>query len=186
MLKPCANSTGIAHGGRFYVIGDKNIGHLAQIYYPATKYWLLTTQFIPQEANGYTVGSVDGRMILLTWSGYRGVKLWHWVEDFSMSAGKWQLLQFYAPYKVERVRIYENRVRLVTIGKEVFIMVGANRHFCWVDGLRAWPVLPPPFFRPCDSQGVYRSESVRAFRISRRGNRLSWRRYPVYRVGSRR
>ncbi|XP_074267941.1 uncharacterized protein LOC141591489 [Silene latifolia] len=179
MLKPEANATGIAFRGLFYCIGGENHKHSAQIYHPKSKKWVLTKQFIPQEADGYSVGSVGGRMILLTWSTFLGVKLWRY--NVIPKAKKWTFVGFYADTKVARSWLDHKGPKLVRIKKHLFIMTGVDDNFCWVDGLSAWPTLPGPSFHMCDEGKLSKSGFISAVKFTVT-NAHSWDCYPVYRI----
>ncbi|KAK9755219.1 hypothetical protein RND81_01G010600 [Saponaria officinalis] len=178
MQKPQAYATGIAHRGAFYCIGGENYEHSAQIYHPKHKKWFITKQFIPEEANGFSVGSVDGQMILLTWSNVLGVKLWRYnVRPVGL---RWTVIQFYADTTVARSWLLHKGPRLVRIHRQLFIMTGVDDDFCWVDGLGAWPVLPAPSFRVCDEGMLSQSGFIHAVKFTLPTYAPSWRYYPVY------
>lgn len=163
-------------------MGGGNLRHSAEIYHPDSNSWLLLKSFVPKEAKGFSIASVQGRLVILTWSDQLGVKLWMWtvLANPIVIAG-WRLISFFPNHDVERVRLRKHGARMVQVGKEVWVMVGENESICQVDGSCVWPVFPAPVFRPGDGHEVVRKGHIYGFSF-RDGGRLSWRQIPVYSI----
>ncbi|KAK9279243.1 hypothetical protein L1049_012921 [Liquidambar formosana] len=101
-----AFATGLSHRGGFFVVGGGNLRHSAEIYHPDSNSWLSLKSFVPKEAKGFSVASVQGRLVILTWSDQLGVKLWLWTVLVNpiLIAG-WRLISFFPNHDVERVRL---------------------------------------------------------------------------------
>ncbi|GAB4824401.1 hypothetical protein Ancab_007288 [Ancistrocladus abbreviatus] len=183
MLKARTHASGVAHGGKFYVIGDGNFDRSAEVYNTTTKSWQQIARFVPKEADGYAVTSNNEHIVLLTWSDYLGVKLWRWGGTGHPLGPRWQLLRWLQSSKVYRDRLHQHGARMVQFGKEILILVGLTDGLCWVGGSCTLPVLPPPWFRPRDAQQVLHYEHVDAVSL-RAGGRSACRQIPVYKISN--
>lgn len=184
MQNPRAFATGIAHRGKFYVVGGcATIKQSAEIYNPASNSWKFLKSFVPKEADGFAVASLHGWLVMLTWSDRLGVKLWLLLELLAnpQLIGQWRLISFFPNQNVERVRLRQHGARMMKVGKEVWVLVEENDRVCQVGGMCAWPVFPAPMFRPRDGLGVEQKGHVYGFSFIN-GVRPSWRRIPVYSI----
>lgn len=153
MQNPRALASGFTHKGRFFVVGgSKALEYSAKIYNPSTNSWVFLKSFVPKEAEGFTIASLNGWLMILTWSDQLGVKLWLWtvLGNNPNSICRCRLIGFLPNQIIERSRIKAHGARMVPVGrKEVWVFVG-EREKLWleVDGSNAWPVFPAPAFRP--------------------------------------
>ncbi|KAM5583660.1 hypothetical protein ABKV19_003505 [Rosa sericea] len=185
MPNPRAFASGIAHGGRFFVVGGGNnaaLKHSAEIYNPSNNSWGSLKSFVPQEADGFTATSLNGRLMILTWSDQLGVKLWMYtVITRPILIYNCRRIGFLPNQIVERPRLKAHGARMVPVGgKEVWVLVGENERIFQVDGSSAWPVFPAPMYKPGEGHEVVSKGHIYAF--SFHGVRISWRQIPVYSV----
>lgn len=185
MQEPRAFADGFTHKGRFFVVGGSaTLKHSAEIYNPSTNSWVCLKSFVPKEADGFTAASLNGRLMLLTWSDQLGVKLWLWTVLVNPNLiCRCRLISFFPNQIVERPRLKSHGAKMVQVGgKEVWVLVGESDRFCLqVDGSNAWPVFPAPMFRPGDGHEAVQKGHIYAFSFTD-GVGLSWRKIPVYSI----
>ncbi|KAJ0084191.1 hypothetical protein Patl1_30918 [Pistacia atlantica] len=179
---PRAFGTGLALNNKFCIVGGgTTLKRSAEIYDPSKNSWQLLESFVPKEADGFAVASLNSRLLLLTWSNWLGVKLWMWNKLINLNIGGWRLISFFPNQQVERLRVRQYGARMVRVGKEVWVSVGENESVCQVDGGSAWPVFPAPMFRPDDGHEIVQKGHIYAFHFTA-GGRISWRQIPVYSI----
>ncbi|WRX35347.1 hypothetical protein QQP08_027834 [Theobroma cacao] len=183
MHKPRAFATGITHNNKFYVIGGGAIlKNSAEIHDPSSNSWQFLTSFVPKEANGFAVSSLKTRLLMLTWSDQLGIKLWLWIEMANpYLIGGWRLISCFPNQQIERGRLREHGARMVRVGQGLLIIAGDRHGPCQVDGMSAWPVLPPPMFMPRDGCEVVLKGYIYAFSFQS-GIRINWRKISVYSI----
>ncbi|ONI00236.1 hypothetical protein PRUPE_6G077500 [Prunus persica] len=185
MQEPRAFADGFTHKGRFFVVGGSaTLKHSAEIYNPSTNSWVCLKSFVPKEADGFTAASLNGRLMLLTWSDQLGVKLWLWTVLVNPNLiCRCRLISFFPNQIVERPRLKSHGAKMVQVGgKEVWVLVGESDRFCLqVDGSNALPVFPAPMFRPGDGHEAVQKGHIYAFSFTD-GVGLSWRKIPVYSI----
>lgn len=171
-------AAGVAHRGKFYVVGGGD--RSAEVYDPAIKKWHFIGSFVPKEADGFALGSLDGHLLMLTWSDRFGSRIWLWLGFGNGTIGRWRLIGF-LPDQMEasRARLKQNGARLARVGRELWVVEKASRHEWHIDGVCAWPTLPGPTFWPGEGQEVVAKGCIYAFSIEF-GARLIWRSIPVY------
>ncbi|KAJ0021424.1 hypothetical protein Pint_32374 [Pistacia integerrima] len=179
---PRAFGTGLALNNKFCIVGGgTTLKRSAEIYDPSKNSWQLLESFVPKEADGFAVASLNSRLLLLTWSNWLGVKLWMWNKLINLNIGGWRLISFFPNQQVERLRVRQYGARMVRVGKEVWVLVGENESVCQVDGGSAWPVFPAPMFRPDKGLEIVQKGHIYAFHFTA-GGRISWRQIPVYSI----
>ncbi|KAH7542453.1 hypothetical protein FEM48_Zijuj02G0075500 [Ziziphus jujuba var. spinosa] len=159
-----AYATGVAYKHKFYVVGGSaDMKHSAEIYSPSSNSWLFVRSFVPKEAEGFAVASLGGRLLILTWSGWLGVKLWQWTILVNPNICGCRLISFFPDQLVERDRLKQHGARMVQIGEEIWVMVDENDRISQVGGSCAWPVFPAPMFRPSDGLETVQKGYIYAF-----------------------
>lgn len=177
-----AYATGVAYKHKFYVVGGSaDMKHSAEIYSPSSNSWLFVRSFVPKEAEGFAVASLGGRLLILTWSGWLGVKLWQWTILVNPNICGCRLISFFPDQLVERDRLKQHGARMVQIGEEIWVMVDENDRISQVGGSCAWPVFPAPMFRPSDGLETVQKGYIYAFTF-RDGLRISWRKIPIFSI----
>lgn len=183
MHTPRAFGTGVALNNKFCVVGGgATLKRSAEIYDPRKDSWELLESFVPKEADGFAVASLNSRLVMLTWSDRLGVKLWMWNKLINIDTGGWGLISFFPNQQVERLRVRQYGAKMVRVGKELWVLIGENEEGIFqVDGGGVWPVFPPPMFRPEDGHEIVQKDHVYAFHFPA-GGRISWRQIPVYSI----
>lgn len=182
MHRERSSAKGVAFQGKFYVIGGREDDrYSAEMYDPQSKEWKYIKYFLPSEFDGYAICSMNKPvvMLLMTWSGLVGIKLWLWKGLSKGSAiGNWGFFGYH-PNQVERHKFKHHGIRLVKVGNEMWILPGdeSGRDFYVNEGY-AWPTFPAPTFMPSAKHSVKQNEHIYAFSV--RIRILSWRKVSVY------
>lgn len=176
---------GIAHKDRFFVVGGGSnaaLKHSAEMYNPSNNSWRSLESFVPQDAEGCSATSLNQLLLMLTWSDRLGVRLWVCdVITKPVFVCNHRLLGLLPNQIAERPRLKAHGARMVPVGgKEVWVLVGENERVFRVDGSCAWPVFPPPMYKPNERHEVVSKGYICAFSFL--GGRINWRQIPVYSV----